>query len=75
MKIGITGVAGFIGSNLADALIAEGHRIVGVDSLVMGTLDNLKRHEGSPSRKRAQFLKQPERNICGWNNTPTGRCP
>jgi UDP-glucose 4-epimerase len=49
MKIGITGVAGFVGSNLADVLIAEGHQIVGVDSLAMGTLDNLKQHEGSPA--------------------------
>ncbi len=49
MKIGITGVAGFIGSNLTDVLIAEGHRIVGVDSLAMGTLDNLKQHECSPA--------------------------
>jgi UDP-glucuronate 4-epimerase len=28
----ITGVAGFIGSNLAESLVAEGHQVLGVDS-------------------------------------------
>jgi nucleoside-diphosphate-sugar epimerase len=32
----ITGVAGFIGSNLADRLLAEGYRVVGVDDLSAG---------------------------------------
>jgi UDP-glucuronate 4-epimerase len=27
----VTGVAGFIGSNLAEALVADGHRVVGID--------------------------------------------
>lgn len=29
----VTGVAGFIGSNLADRLVSEGHRVVGIDNL------------------------------------------
>ena len=41
MKIGITGVAGFIGSNLADALIGE-HAVVGVDNLSMGRIENIE---------------------------------
>lgn len=36
MKILITGVAGFIGSNLADRLLAEGHEVVGIDNLIQG---------------------------------------
>jgi len=31
MKVMVTGVAGFIGSNLADALIEQGHEVVGID--------------------------------------------
>ena len=36
MKIAITGVAGFIGSNLADRLLAEGHDVLGIDNLAYG---------------------------------------
>jgi nucleoside-diphosphate-sugar epimerase len=35
-RIGITGVAGFIGSNLADRLLAEGYEVVGFDNLAYG---------------------------------------
>lgn len=31
MKVLVTGVAGFIGSHLCDALLAAGHDVVGVD--------------------------------------------
>lgn len=41
MKIFITGVAGFLGSHLADAWIAKGHEVVGVDNLIGGELDNV----------------------------------
>lgn len=33
MKILVTGVAGFIGSNLAQKLLSEGHDVVGIDNL------------------------------------------
>lgn len=36
MKIIITGVAGFIGSNLADRLLKEGYSVVGIDNLSAG---------------------------------------
>ena len=32
MNILITGAAGFIGSSLADRLLAEGHRVINVDN-------------------------------------------
>jgi nucleoside-diphosphate-sugar epimerase len=34
----VTGVAGFIGSNLADSLIARGYRVRGIDDLSSGVL-------------------------------------
>jgi nucleoside-diphosphate-sugar epimerase len=37
----ITGVAGFIGSNLADRLIAHGYRVVGVDDLSAGVIEQV----------------------------------
>lgn len=41
MKILITGVAGFLGSHLADKLIADGHVVYGVDNLVGGYAHNV----------------------------------
>lgn len=41
MKIFITGVAGFLGSHLADAMLAEGHEVIGCDNLIGGYLDNV----------------------------------
>ena len=37
----ITGVAGFIGSNLAERLVAEGHRVVGIDNLAYGVSEQV----------------------------------
>jgi UDP-glucose 4-epimerase len=37
----ITGIAGFIGSTLAHALVEQGHEVRGTDNLSTGTLDNL----------------------------------
>lgn len=37
----ITGVAGFLGSHLADSLLEQGWRVVGTDNLVGGYLDNV----------------------------------
>jgi UDP-glucuronate 4-epimerase len=34
LKIVVTGAAGFIGSSLTDALLAEGHEVVGIDAFV-----------------------------------------
>ena len=41
MNILITGVAGFIGSHLADFLLARGHRVIGMDNLLTGSTDNI----------------------------------
>ncbi|MBU2948010.1 NAD-dependent epimerase/dehydratase family protein [Zobellia uliginosa] len=41
-KILITGVAGFLGSNFLVKTLNEGHRIVGIDNLSMGSLDNIQ---------------------------------
>lgn len=37
----ITGVAGFLGSHLADTFIEKGHHVVGCDNLIGGYLDNV----------------------------------
>ena len=40
-RVLITGVAGFIGSNLATMLIEKGHEILGIDNLSSGTFENI----------------------------------
>ena len=37
----VTGAAGFLGSHLVDALLAQGAKVVGVDNLVTGRKENL----------------------------------
>lgn len=37
----ITGIAGFIGSSLAHALVNQGHEVLGIDNLSTGNLENL----------------------------------
>ncbi|MEW5803144.1 MAG: NAD-dependent epimerase/dehydratase family protein [bacterium] len=39
----VTGCAGFIGSNLCKRLCDEGYRVVGIDNLSYGTLENIDR--------------------------------
>ena len=41
MKILVTGGAGFIGSNVVDAYIQEGHEVIVVDNLYSGKMENL----------------------------------
>jgi dTDP-glucose 4,6-dehydratase len=38
----ITGGAGFLGSHLCDRMLAEGHRVICVDNLDTGTLENIE---------------------------------
>ncbi|HEX9618344.1 MAG TPA: UDP-glucuronic acid decarboxylase family protein [Anaerolineales bacterium] len=48
MRILITGAAGFLGSNLCDRLLAEGHEVVGMDNFITGSPDNLAHLTGHP---------------------------
>ena len=50
----ITGGSGFIGSNLADALIAKGHDVLIIDNLSTGKKENIN--------KKAEFVEEDLRN-------------
>ena len=48
MKALVAGGAGFIGSHLIDALLAEGDEVVCVDNFFIGTKENIRHLEGNP---------------------------
>ncbi len=58
MRVLITGAAGFLGSHLTDALLAEGHHVLGVDNLCTGSLENLRHLE---SESKFEFV---EHDMC-----------
>ena len=49
MKILITGVAGFIGSSLANTLLARDHSVIGIDNLNYGFLRNIEPIKNNPN--------------------------
>src|SRR5437773_3662724 len=56
----ITGVAGFIGSNLLEALLTLGQRVVGLDNLAAGKKENLEQVKsivGDGPWKRFQLVE------------------
>ena len=63
MRCIVTGASGFIGSHLVDALLADGHEVLGIDDLSTGRLKNL---DAACSRAGFRFL---EKNICTVSKT------
>jgi len=51
----VSGAAGFIGSHLCERLLADGHRVLGLDSLITGSRRNLAHLAG---HSRFRFLEQ-----------------
>ena len=51
MRVVITGGAGFLGSHLCEQLLALGHQVCCVDSLITGRLENIAAYESHPGFK------------------------
>jgi dTDP-glucose 4,6-dehydratase len=60
----VTGGAGFLGSHLCDALLANGHAVIAVDNLLTGRLENLS-HLRKESRFEFRELDVCEPFDCG----------
>jgi dTDP-glucose 4,6-dehydratase len=60
VRILVTGGAGFIGSHFCDRLLEEGHRIVVVDNLITGSIENIAHLAG---REDFQFVKYDVSNF------------
>jgi dTDP-glucose 4,6-dehydratase len=54
LRVLITGAAGFLGSNLTDRFLADGHEVVGMDNFITGNPANLKHLEREP---RFEFIE------------------
>ena len=50
----VTGAAGFIGSNLTEAILSMGYKVRALDDLSTGHYENIKQHEGNPD---FQFIR------------------
>ena len=57
MRYLITGGAGFIGSHLADALVARGDEVVLLDDLSTGRLENVRHLLEGPDTGRVRFVR------------------
>ncbi|MEP6672570.1 MAG: UDP-glucuronic acid decarboxylase family protein [Chthoniobacter sp.] len=55
----VTGGAGFLGSHLTDRLLAEGHRVVGIDNFLTGNVANIEHLAGNEHYK---FIKHDVSN-------------
>src|SRR4051794_29177058 len=64
MRILITGGAGFIGSHLADRLLADGHEVLAYDNLITGSKANIAHLESNP---RFTFV---EHNVTHYIDVP-----
>ena len=51
----VTGAAGFLGSHLTDLLLSRGHRVIGIDNFVTGSVDNISHLGGNRNFK---FIQQ-----------------
>jgi dTDP-glucose 4,6-dehydratase len=47
----VTGAAGFLGSHLTDLLLARGHKVIGIDNFITGSVDNIAHLGGNPNFK------------------------
>ena len=60
MKVLVTGGAGFIGSNLCEALLERGHEVICLDNFITGKRENIQEFLGNP---KFRLIEGDIRNI------------
>ncbi len=51
----VTGAAGFLGSHLTDLLLSRGHKVIGIDNFITGSVDNIAHLGGD---RNFRFIEQ-----------------
>jgi dTDP-glucose 4,6-dehydratase len=64
----VTGGAGFLGSHLTDRLLTEGHRVIAIDNLITGNVDNIAHLSGNENYRFikhnvSNYIFVPEKKI------------
>src|SRR3989338_9158320 len=62
MKILVTGGAGFIGSNIVERLVQEGHEIVVLDNFALGRMENLSAVKNSITLVKGDIRNEDDVN-------------
>jgi len=60
----VTGGAGFLGSHLTDRLLAEGHRVIVLDNLLTGRMENLSGLIGRPEFTFERLNRKAQGCLC-----------
>ena len=64
----VTGVAGFIGSNLLETLLKNNQQVIGLDNFIVGNLKNLKEVESRVSFEQWKHFTFFEGDICNLDH-------
>lgn len=66
-KVLVTGGAGFIGSHIVDRLVNEGAKVIVLDNLCSGKIENIAHHKG-----KIKFIQKDLRDDAALNEALTG---